>query len=112
MLSAQTTTSIQQAKTPEEAYKIFAGAIAEGLGDLMAEALGKALGTVSAATTNPATAGWENYVKGINMNVAFGTPGNTMPPTMLNTFSPVVVGTSAAPHIQGATITIGGTWSF
>jgi hypothetical protein len=112
VLTAKTTTTMQQAKTPEEAYKVFAGAMAQGLGDVIADALGKALGAMSTAAVNPAIVGWEQYVKGMNMAVAFGTPGNNVPPTVLNTFSTSVIGAGAAPHIQGGSISIGGTWTF
>ena len=111
-LTALTTTAMTTASSPEEAYKIFAGAVSQGLGNMVADALAKALGATSLAAANPAVAGWEKYVNGIAMQMNWGTPGFKAPSTVMTSFSNAVIGTSAAPSIQGGSITIGGTWTF
>lgn len=111
-LSAQTLNLISKAATPEEAYKLFAGAVSQGLGDLVADALSKAIGGASVAASNPAIAGWEKHVKGLAMSMNWGTPGYKVPPTQLVTFSTGVLGANANPSIAGGSITIGGSWTF
>lgn len=111
-VSAQTTATMNAAATPEEAYKIFAGAVSKGLGDLVADALSKALAASSVAAANPAIAGWEKYVQGIGMSMVWGTPGYKSPPTVLASFSNAVIGAAAKPNLAGGSITVGGTWTF
>lgn len=111
-VSATSIAAMSAARTPEEAYKIFADAASEGLTKLLAEALAKALGSASVATTNPAIAGWEKLVAGIALDMVWGTPDRVMPPSVKIGFAPAVLPAGANPTIAGGSITIGGTWTF
>lgn len=111
-ISIQAIDAMKKAKTPEEAYKVFAGAVSEGLSQIMADALAKALSSASTAASIPSIAGWEKLVKGIGFQTNWGTPGLIAPPSVTTIFSSAMLSSSAAPSIKGGTITVGGSWSF
>ncbi len=111
-ISAKALDVMSNAKTPEEAYKVFAGAVSEGLGQLLADSLAKALGAASVASKNQAIEGWEKYVKGMTMQCIWGTPGFRSVPSVSITSASSVIGANSKPSIQGGSITIGGTWTF
>jgi hypothetical protein len=110
-ISTKSVNAMKKAKTPEDAYKIFAGAVSEGLNQLMADALAKALSKASVTVSSPSIDGWEKLVRGIGFQTNWGTPGLIAPPSSMTLFSSSLL-TSAAPSIMGGTITVGGSWSF
>ncbi len=51
--SATTMNQLSTANSPEEAYKIFVGAVSGGLAQLLADAVAKTVATVSVAAATP-----------------------------------------------------------
>jgi len=105
--------ALTAAVTPEEAYKIFAGAATQLIGQAVADALAKTLGAASIATaSSPSVAGWEQFVKGASMAMVWGTPGVKAAPSMLNSFATASVSDPAAVKALGIGFSIGITGTF
>jgi hypothetical protein len=99
---------ISLAKTPEEAYKIFAASASKLIAEAVAQSISEAVGSASGlAATNPSIAGWDKYVSGVTLSGCWGTPGVLSQPSSLITFSDF-----GDPGILGGRITCGGEWSF
>ncbi|WFS00119.1 hypothetical protein [Rhizobium tumorigenes] len=63
------------AKSPEDAAKLFLGAVSQGLAIVVADALSKAVSTtVASATTSTSIVGWESLIGGLAMELAWATP--------------------------------------
>ena len=115
-MQASTSAAMSSASSPEEAYKIFAGAATQYIGDAVAKAMADAIGaasTVSATAANPAIVGWEKFFTGATIALNWGTPGFRSAPSIVNAFSTSTVQDPAAPaHIQGVGFSIGITGTF
>jgi hypothetical protein len=91
-ISADARTNMSQAKSPEEAYKIFAGYASKFIGDAIAKALGEALGATHRTIENHAIDGWQDFFnQGVALTINWGTPGYKLPPTIQNSFSSAIV---------------------
>ena len=100
--------AIGAARTPEEAYKIFAGVASKLIGEAIAKAVSEAVGGATGlSSANPNRAGWEKYVSGITISGNWGTPGILAQPSSTNTF--ISIGDDA---LLGGSISISGSWSF
>lgn len=112
-LTESNVSALTLAATPEEAYKIFAGAATQLIGQAVADALAKALGTASVATaSSPSVAGWEQYVKGASMALIWGTPGIGIAPSILNSFASASVSDPTAVKALGIGFSVGITGTF
>ncbi len=101
--------ALQEAKTPEEAYKVFASTASQLMQDSMTKELADAIGRAKAATDgNPEIAGWEAYINGITLTGCWGTPGLFTSATDQNSFSTFRVNG----NLLGNSISIAGSWSF
>jgi hypothetical protein len=68
--------ALQEAKTPEEAYKVFASTASQLMQDAMTKELADAIGRAKAVTDgNPEIAGWEASINGMTLTGCWGTPG-------------------------------------
>jgi hypothetical protein len=99
-ISIQSIDAMKKAKTPEDAYKIFADAASGVLNQVIADILANALSKASVAVSAPSTVGWENLVRGLLLQVDWATPMLIEPPSSMTIFS------------SSGRITIGGNWSF
>jgi hypothetical protein len=112
-LTASNLTALAAAPSPEEAYKIFAGAATQLIAQAVADALAKTLGAASIATASSTSiAGWEQFVKGASMAMVWGTPGVRSAPSMLNSFANASVIDPAAVRALGIGFSIGITGTF
>lgn len=101
--------ALQEAKTPEEAYKVFASTASQLMQDAMTKELADAIGRAKAATDgNPEIAGWEAYINGITLTGCWGTPGIFTSATDQNSFSSHRV----TGNLLGESVSIAGSWSF
>lgn len=101
--------ALQDAKTPEEAYKIFASTVSQLMQDAMTKELANAIGRAKAATSgNPDIEGWEAYINGITLTGCWGTPGILTSATDQNSFSSHRV----TGNLLGEAVSIAGSWSF
>lgn len=99
---------ISQAKTPEEAYKIFAASASKLIAEAVASSIAEAVGSASGlASSNPSIAGWEKYVRGVTLSGCWGTPGVLSQQSTLTTFADF-----GDPGILGGRVFCGGEWSF
>jgi len=100
---------LQEAKTPEEAYKVFASTASQLLQDSMTKELADAIGRAKVATAgNPDIAGWDKYINGITLTGFWGTPGIFTTATQQNSFSIFRV----TGNLLGESVSIAGSWSF
>ncbi|WP_375284213.1 hypothetical protein [Sphingobium yanoikuyae] len=94
--------TVTAASTPEEAAVIFKQAAAAALAQVMADALGKALGTQTFAA-NPALAGWQDFVGGVHFDFAWAKPAlsSVRPLTQITAYSPIIVNGAPSVHFLG-----------
>lgn len=106
--------ALSAASSPEEAYKVFCSAATELIGQAIADAMGRALGQASVATSgSPSIQGWEGFFKGCSCDINWGTPGFSLPPSILNTFAQSnVSGTEVDPKVLSIGFTIGVSGTF
>jgi hypothetical protein len=101
--------ALQEAKTPEEAYKVFASTVSQLMQDSMTRELAHAIGRAKEATNgNPDIEGWEGYINGIKLSGCWGTPGIFTSATDQNSFSSHRV----TGNLLGESVSIAGSWSF
>ncbi|MBW6423397.1 hypothetical protein KX729_18225 [Rhizobium sp. XQZ8] len=108
-LSTTSVNSVATSNSPEEAARKFQLAVSQGLAELIADAMGKAVNGMTAATTpNPAIAGWEKLIKGIGMQMVWEGISDVMKPmpvTNLQTFCPYPAG--SAIHVAAGNVSVG-----
>lgn len=86
------------AKTPQDAYVIFASAVSQGLDDVIADSL-SLIYKEFLKTANPAIVGWETYITQIDISMSWGTPSFKT--------SPTVIVSSSLSAISGNSVPIG-----
>ena len=105
-LQSTVITRMVEARTPEEAYRVFMASFADGVTKVLAEALRKATDTAAAETKDLSNIdGWTSFIRGIQIQACAGTPS----------FLPAISYlTSSADQlsVRGGSISIGGSWSF
>jgi hypothetical protein len=90
-LSTTSVNVMASANSPDEAAKIFLGAVSQGLAAVIAEQLGKAVNNASASSANAsAIQGWEKLIGGCAIALEWATPRviNPAPLTRVLAFAP------------------------
>lgn len=82
--------TVMAAKTPEEAAVVFKEAATAAMAQVLTEAIAKAMGTRPFAD-NPALAGWESFVQGLHVEMAWAKPAlkSTRALTQVTAYSPL-----------------------
>ena len=112
-ISADVRNALAQAKSPEEAYKIFAGAASKLIGEAIANALGQALGAASRTVENRAIDGWQDFFnQGVALTMNWGTPGYKLPPTIQNSYSNAIVNFGDSPNARRVSVAVTITGNF
>jgi len=120
----EATTSMQNAQTPEEAYKLFMANAGRGMLQVVADSLALVVAnSVSSLSSNPNIQGWENFVDGCCCTFDYGSPYTF---TMVNPANENISAsvmqfnklqatvTPKVPKVLGGSVSIsvGGSWSF
>jgi len=120
----EATVEMQQAKTPEEAYKILMAKFGAGMMQVVADSLAAVVANSSSSVaSNQRIVGWQEFITGCNCVVDFGSPytfGNAnVSNTSIN--NPMLQYTKLhttahpkKPELLGGSVSIsvGGSWSF
>lgn len=110
-LAVNASNAVSSAKSPEEAYKIFMGAVSQGLTQVMADALQVVVDqAVQSSAANSSIAGWQNYIRGCALACDFGAPGANSASSSI--FCAAAPTTTAITTGGGISVSVGGTWSF